>query len=217
MRASVGLACATVVLFAAGCASGESFVKPGYDFGQVDQVAVVEVEGAVRGEAARNQIADFFGMELLVRGYGPVERKQVAALLAEQDFQRSDLTSPEGAARAGRILNVDAILVVNVTTGHEQLAMTAKMLDVEDASLLWSGFGSGGTGKTLATVAGAAVGGAAGAAMGGDRTGAIVGGIAGAVLGGVAGHALTPQEQALARKVVRKVCKDMPYRLPVRP
>jgi hypothetical protein len=215
MSRLTALACGAALLFAAGCASGESFVKPGFDFGTVDRVAVVEVAGDVHGEGARNQVADFFATELLIRGYGPVERAQVAVILEEQEFQRSELTTSEGAARAGRILNVDAAMIINVVTEGESLAMTAKMLDVEDGSLLWSGFGTGSTGRTLGTIAGAAVGGAAGAALGGDTAGTIAGGLTGAVLGGVTGRALSPQEQVLVRKVARKVCRELPYRMPV--
>ena len=43
-----------------GCSSGESYVKTGYNFSKLDKVAVVSVEGRqLRGQAAKNQIADF--------------------------------------------------------------------------------------------------------------------------------------------------------------
>ena len=200
------------VLGAAGCASGESFVKRGYDFGRIEKVAVAEVEGAVRGEAAKNQVADYFAMEFMGKGYGVVERRQVQAAIEEQQFQASDLTSREGVARAGEILNVQAIVVVNVATFGEEMTTTAKLIGVEDAELLWIASGTGGTGRTLGTIGGAAVGGTAGAVMGGSTGGRIAAGVAGAVLGGVAGRALSPQEMALARKMVRKACKGLPER-----
>ena len=57
-----------------GCTSCESYARKGYDFYQVDKIAVVDVVGPVGGEAAKNQIADMFVMELLKKGYSPIER-----------------------------------------------------------------------------------------------------------------------------------------------
>lgn len=200
------------VWLAVGCASGESVIRPGFDFSTIDKVAVVEVTGAIRGEATKNAIADYFAMELMRRGYIPVERHQVQALLEEQDFQRSDLTSNAGAAAAGRILNVPAVLIINVPTYKEEMAFTAKMILVEDAGMLWIGSGEGSTGRTLSTIAGAGIGAGAGLLLGGSRSGRIVGGVAGGVLGGAAGYALSPQQATQAKKIIRKMCMDMPRR-----
>jgi hypothetical protein len=199
-------------LFAGGCSAskGESVMQAGYDPIRVEKVAVVEVTGRVSGETVKNQISDFFVMELLKKGYTPVERRHVQALLKEQEFQASDITTDEGAARAGRILNVPAVLVVNITY-KESMNMTAKMIDVEDGSILWMGTGSGTTGKTAATILGAAAGAAAGVLVAGDETDdKVIGGVIGGVLGGVAGHALSPQQAEQVQKVIKKVCKDLP-------
>ncbi len=206
-----------VALAMVGCAAsrGESVIKHGYDFWRLDKVAVIEVVGEIGSEAARNSVAHFFSMELLRRRYEPVERLQVQAILEEQEFQRSDLTRPEEAARAGRILNVPAVLVITVSSLGEEISMTAKMIDVEDAGILWMGAGSGRTGRTLSTLTGAVLGAGAGAALGGDSTGRAFGAVAGGVLGGVAGHALSPQQAAQVQKIVKDVCEDLPWRFPV--
>ena len=70
-----------------GCTTAESYSRKGYDFYQVEKVAVVDVIGPVGSEAAKNQIADFFVMELLKKGYSPIERSQVQILLNEQKFK----------------------------------------------------------------------------------------------------------------------------------
>ncbi|MFQ6036531.1 MAG: hypothetical protein ACE5NM_11900 [Sedimentisphaerales bacterium] len=204
-------------LVAGGCATGqgESYVRAGYDFGKVAKVAVLEVSGAVRGEAVKNQISDFFAMELLKKGYTPVERAQVLALLEEQDFQASEITSDAGAAQAGKILNVPAVMLINIPTYKEEMNMTAKMIDVEDGSILWVGSGFGRTGKTLATILGAAAGAAGGVAVAGEDTSdKVIGGVAGGVLGGVAGQALSPQQAEQVQKIIKKVCANLPYRFP---
>jgi hypothetical protein len=212
-------------LLVGGCASGkgESFVRTGYDFGTVEKVAVIEVSGAVQGEAVKNQISDFFGMELLKKGYVPVERAQVQALLREHEFQASDITSSEDAAKAGQILNVPAVLLVNIPTYKEEMNMTAKMIDVDDGSILWidgsilwigSGFGT--TGKTFSTILGAAAGAAVGATVaGGDSSDRVIGGVAGGVLGGVAGQALSPQQAEQVQKIIKRVCANLPPRMAI--
>ncbi|MHC4647822.1 MAG: CsgG/HfaB family protein [Planctomycetota bacterium] len=200
------------VLLVGGCATskGESFIRADYDFSKIDKVAVLEVSGAVHGEAAKDQIGDFFVMELLKKGYTPVERAKVQSLLKEQDFQTSDLTSSENAARAGHILNVPAVLLVNIPTYDEEFSMTAKMIEVESGEILWTGFGTGRTGKTFATIAGA-IGGAAAGAVIGDAVGDS--GIAGGVAGAVAGQALSPQQAEQLQKIIKeKVCADLPTR-----
>ena len=53
------------VVLIGGCSSGESHFRAGFDFNKLERVAVVDVQGDVQGEAAKNQIADFFVMELL--------------------------------------------------------------------------------------------------------------------------------------------------------
>ncbi len=206
-------------LLANGCATGtgESFMRAGYDFSQLNKVAVIEVSGAVRGEAAKNQIGDFFAMELLKKGYTPVERAQVQALLKEQKFQATDVTSDEGAARAGRILNVPAVLLINIPTYKEEMNMTVKMIDVEDGGILWMGSGSGRTGKTLSTILGAAAGAAGGAVIAGDdKDDKVLGGVIGGVLGGVAGRALSPQQAVQVQKIIKKICVELPPRTAVK-
>lgn len=204
------LTCAAMVsLF--GCSSAESYYRQGYDFNQIDKVAVVDVVGPVGGEAAKNQIADFFVMELLKKGYSPIERSQVQILLNEQKFQASDITSKESVSRAGEIINVPVVLFVNIPKFKENFSLTAKMVDVEDGSILWMGSGEGTTGKTLGTIAGAATG----AVIGVVSTGSddqVLGGIAGGVLGGAAGNLLTPNQEKAVRKITEKICETLPVR-----
>lgn len=204
-------------LVVGGCATGkgESYSRAGFNFSTLDKVAVLEVSGAVRGDAVKNQIGDFFSMELMKRGYTPVERAQVQALLKEQEFQSSGVTSDQDAAKAGRILNVPAVMLINIPTYKEEINMTAKIVSVEDGSILWIGNGSGSTGKTFSTILGAAAGAAAGAVIaGGDTRDRVAGGIIGGVLGGVAGQALSPQQADQVQKIIKKVCESMPPRVP---
>lgn len=204
-------------LLAAGCASseGESYAVAGYDFASLNKVAIVEVTGRVYGDVVKNQISDFYTMELIKKGYTVVERSQVQSILKEQEFQASDITTNDGAAQAGKVLNVPAVMLINIPKYKEKMDMTAKLVDVEDGTILWIGSGSGSTGKTLATIVGAAAGAAAGAVIaGGDSSDRVVGGVAGGVLGGVAGNALSPDQAKQVKKVIAKVCETLPPRIP---
>lgn len=204
-------------LLVAGCASskGESYAVAGYDFAGLNKVAIASVTGQVYGDAAKNTVSDFFVMELMKKGYTVVERAEVQKILKEQEFQASAITSNEDAARAGRVLNVPAVLLISIPKYKEKMEMTAKLVEVETATILWIGSGSGSTGKTLSTIVGAAAGAALGAAVaGGDSNDRVLGGVIGGVAGGVAGNVLSPEQRDQLKKVVADTCKDLPARFP---
>lgn len=210
------IAISVPLIFVAGCATGESTCKPGYDFSKINKVAVIDIAGDIQGDTAKNQIADYFGMELMKKGYSPIERSQVQSLLKEQSFQGLGLTSPSTAAQAGRILNVPIVLIANVDYG-EQMSMTAKMIDVETGSIVWMGSGSGRTGKGLNTVLGATLGALGGGSVAGhDWNDRAVGAAVGGILGGVAGEALTPQQAVQAQKIIKKICVSLPSKFGIR-
>ena len=213
MKAALYIGLVAVVVGVCGCSSVESVNKAGFDMAAQEKVAVVSVEGNLRGVGAKNQIAGFFEMELLRKGYAPIERTQIEMLLKEQDFQISELTQAEGAANAGQMLNVPMVLMVSVPEfGDEKVSITAKIIDVEDASILWMGNGSGNTNKTLATILGAVLGALIGAGTTGDDD-QVLGGVGGGVIGGVAGYMLAPQEAKMAQDIIKKMCKKMPGRM----
>jgi len=200
------------VLLIGGCSSGraESHSRAGYNFSMVDKVAIVAVEGAVKSESAKNQIADLFAMEFLKKGYAPVYRAHVRALLEEQQFQASELTTEAGAAEAGKILNVPAVLIISIPHFDEEIAMTAKLVDIQDkiSSILWLGSGSGKTGGLfgLGNVWGA------GADVS-SKEDALFGAVVGGVLGSAADLPLSRQETEQAQRIIKRICRTLPSRL----
>ena len=132
------------ILLIGGCRSQqESSFRAGYDFSGVTKVAIVSVEGALPSEIAMDEIADFFTIELLERGYAPMGRAQVRASLAEQETEDEiiDLTTPEGAVAAGLALDVPAVLTIKIPHFGDDISISATMIDVEDGSILWLGLG----------------------------------------------------------------------------
>ena len=205
---SVSIFTIAVLLIIVGCYSrmGESSYRAGYDFSKVDKVAIVAVEGAVRSEPVKNQIAEFFAMELLKKGYAPIGKTHVKTLLKEQESLSEDPINVEGAARMGQLLQVPAVLVVNIPYYGEEISMTAVMIDVEDGSFLWIGSDSGRTEGTISTYF-----------RSGADTDAIVGGqdeqIFGDIIGGqlaITEQALTPGEAKKVQRLVQSMCRSLP-------
>lgn len=204
-----------IALVLSGCSSAKSSVAAGYDLRELNTLAIADIRGNVQGEAALDQVGHFFAVGLLERGYSLVERRSVKALLDEQDFQFSDLTSRRNMSRAGEILNAQAILNAVVTRSGEKMAVSAEAVDVETGRVIWAASTTGDRKETLFTVVGGAIGGLIGWAAGGDDEGEIAGGVAGGATGGVIGRSLSPSEQKLARKLIVKICRRFP-RLPGR-
>ncbi len=204
-----------LLTLASGCKSASSVTKPGFDFVNARKVAVIQVTGAGTREAARNEVADLFGKELLQHGFNVIERTQVESIFKEQDFQSSGKTGGIDAVKAGAILNVQAVCIVNIPQYGDEVSLTAKMLDAQDGSLLWSSEGSGKVHSMAGTIAGglagAVVGGLAGSSIGGNSgTGTKVGAGVGAVGGGLIGNALTDTEAQVLRKIITKMGEGMP-------
>ena len=88
-------------------------------------------------------IADLLVKNLVTDGtYSVIERKQLDKILTEQNFSNSDRANPASAAKLGKILGVDAIVVGSITEfGNE-----TKNRNVGGGGGNWGGFGIGGIG-----------------------------------------------------------------------
>jgi curli biogenesis system outer membrane secretion channel CsgG len=89
-------------------------------------------------------IADLLVKNLVTDGtYSVIERKALDKILAEQNFSNSDRANPASAAKIGKILGLDAIIVGSITEfGNE-----TKSTKVGGAGGGFGGFGIGGIGK----------------------------------------------------------------------
>jgi len=95
-------------------------------------------------------IADML-VDRLVNGgvYSVIERNQLAKILAEQNFSNSDRADPGSAAKIGRVLGVDAIIIGSIT----QFGRDDKSTNVGGGALgnVTGRFGIGGVHKSQAT------------------------------------------------------------------
>ncbi|HTC64269.1 MAG TPA: CsgG/HfaB family protein [Candidatus Saccharimonadales bacterium] len=88
-------------------------------------------------------IADLLVKNLVTDGtYSVIERKQLDKILAEQNFSNSDRANPASAAKIGKILGLDAIIVGSITEfGNE-----TKNRNIGGGGGGFGGFGIGGVG-----------------------------------------------------------------------
>jgi curli biogenesis system outer membrane secretion channel CsgG len=88
-------------------------------------------------------VADLLVTNLVKEGsYSIIERKALDKILAEQNFSNSDRANPTSAAKIGKLLGVDAILVGSIT----QFGNETKNLGAGGAGGNWVGHGLGGFG-----------------------------------------------------------------------
>ena len=86
-------------------------------------------------------ISDLLVRHLVQDGtYSVIERQQLAKILGEQNFSNSDRADANSAAKIGRILGVDAIIVGSIT----QFGNDNKDTKVGGGGGGWGGFGVGG-------------------------------------------------------------------------
>ncbi len=89
-------------------------------------------------------ISDLLVKRLVQDGtYSVIERKALDKILAEQNFSTSDRANPASAAKIGKLLGVDAIVVGSIT----QFGNETKNTNVGGAGGGFGGFGLGGFGR----------------------------------------------------------------------
>jgi curli biogenesis system outer membrane secretion channel CsgG len=90
-------------------------------------------------------IADLLVTDLVKDGtFSIIERKALDKIMAEQNFSNSDRADPTSAAKIGKLLGVDAILVGSITEfGNE-----TKKTNLGGGGGNWHGYGIGGFGHS---------------------------------------------------------------------
>jgi curli biogenesis system outer membrane secretion channel CsgG len=90
-------------------------------------------------------IADLLVTDLVKDGsFSIIERKALDKIMAEQNFSNSERADPASAARLGKLLGVDAILVGSIT----QFGNETKKTNIGGGGGNWGGYGVGGIGHS---------------------------------------------------------------------
>ena len=85
-------------------------------------------------------IADLIVTDLVKDGtYSVIERKKLDAILQEQNFSNSDRANPTSAAKVGKVLGINAIIVGTIT----QFGLEDKSLNVGGVLGTFGGWGGG--------------------------------------------------------------------------
>jgi hypothetical protein len=126
------------------CVGGCSILNRGsnyanYDLSGIDKIAIVAVTGQVENNEAKAQVADLFIIELLNKGYEPIRlaqsRSKIEAIAKSENLS----ISPDGYDQMGQILQVPAVLVINVPYIDEEISISAQIIDSKVGSVLWMG------------------------------------------------------------------------------
>jgi len=90
-------------------------------------------------------IGDMLVNDLVKDGtYSVIERKALEKVMSEQNFSNSNRADPTSAAKLGKLLGVDAILVGSIT----QFGNETKKIGLGGAGGTWGGLGMGGIGHS---------------------------------------------------------------------
>jgi curli biogenesis system outer membrane secretion channel CsgG len=90
-------------------------------------------------------ITDLLVTDLVKDGtYSIIERKALDKIMTEQNFSNSNRADPTSAARIGKLLGVDAIIVGSIT----QFGNETKHTNIGGGGGNWGGFGVGGVGHS---------------------------------------------------------------------
>lgn len=106
-------------------------ISPGFSQGSISKIAII-VEIANQSPSEENplatQIEEFFINAAFQKGYRVADRSDVAKVLKEIRFQNSGLTGDD-AAQLGKMLNVSAVLLVNLPGYGVQAHPTGFIVD----------------------------------------------------------------------------------------
>lgn len=138
-----------LVLCVSGCLSEKGVYQSNYDFSGIDKIAIVAVDGQISNPDAKVQIADLFIMELLSKGYAPIPLTQSRSKVEEIAKSGKQPLSSIGYTQMGQMLDVPAVLVINVPYFDNEISMNAQLIDTKDGSVLWmdQDFGNTKSGK----------------------------------------------------------------------
>jgi curli biogenesis system outer membrane secretion channel CsgG len=169
-----------------------------FDYGTV-KTSVAAIFGS--DEDVGKGVSDLLVQKLVQNGsYSVIERNQIDKVLSEQNFSNSDRADPSTAAKIGRVLGVDAVIMGTITQfGRDDkstsygglggvagrfglggvkkreakavVGVTARMVNTSTGEILAAVTGTGGSSRSGASIIGA--GGGAGIGAGGvDMTSA---------------------------------------------
>jgi len=130
-----------------GCKGPMSYIHPSADFTYIKKIAIAPIINLTNDKFAGGKVMNVVATEILRRGvFDVVEFGEVEKVLREEGLRGGDKVSKHIAARAGKRLNIEALIIGSVMTygvsrvgssSIPEVSLSLKLVDVNSYAILW--------------------------------------------------------------------------------
>lgn len=134
-------------LFSSGCSGPMTYINPSVDFSYIKRVAVAPIINLTNDKFAGEKVMNVVATEILRRGvFDVVEFGEVSKVLREEGLKQDNLVGKQLAVRAGKRLNIEAIVIGSVMqygvsnigrSSFPEVSISLKLVDVNSYTILW--------------------------------------------------------------------------------
>lgn len=103
---------------------------------ETENIAVLNLEARNVSEQDAATISDLIRTAIVNVGFSVVDKANMDKIMEEHKFQRAGVTSPASAAKIGKILNVQKIVVGSFSKLMNSYYITVNLVDVETAQIV---------------------------------------------------------------------------------
>ena len=135
------------ILFSLGCKGPMTYINPSIDFSYIKRVAIAPIINLTNDKYAGEKVMNVVATEILRRGgFDVVEFGEVAKVLREEGLKQDNLVGKQLAARSGKRLNIEAMIIGSVmqygvsnigTSSFPEVSISLKLVDVNSYTILW--------------------------------------------------------------------------------
>jgi HD-GYP domain-containing protein (c-di-GMP phosphodiesterase class II) len=105
--------------------------------GAQEKISIMEFNTFGTPQNVSSQLTERLMQKIMdSQAYILVERKQLDQVIQEQNLQTSGLTESQGAEAVGKILNIDKMIVGNISQWEGQYLVTARLIDVKTGGVV---------------------------------------------------------------------------------
>ena len=134
-------------LFSLGCNGPMSYINSSVEFSYIRRVAVAPIINLANDKFAGEKVMNVVATEILRRDvFDVVEFGEVSKVLKEEGMKQDNLIGKQLAARAGKRLNIEAILIGSVMqygisniagSSFPEVSISLKLVDINSYTILW--------------------------------------------------------------------------------
>ena len=134
-------------LFSLGCKGPMTYVNPSVDFSYIKRVAIAPIINLTNDKFAGEKVMNVVATEILRQGvFDVVEFGEVSKVLREEGLKQDNRIGKQLAARAGKRLNIEAMIIGSVMqygvsniagSSFPEVSISLKLVDVNSYTILW--------------------------------------------------------------------------------